>query len=289
VLTRPRFDATEAAELFEAGRVTHASLVPVMLERLLEVREERPAPETLRCLLIGGDGISEALLARALRLGYPLALTYGLTEATSQVATAPAALVRDKPGTVGRPLPGTEIKIEEPGEDGTGEILVRGPTVVTGISRGPRSRSETAVSAEEDSLPSVFLDPEGWLHTGDVGRLDKDGDLWVVGRRSHRIVTGGVTVEPGDVEAVLLRHPGVRDAAVVGVPDQEWGERVVAIIVPDDRTHPPTLSALLEFARSRLSAAKRPRELRIVDILPRNPNGKLDRKALVSSRPGEER
>ncbi|MEX1256311.1 MAG: AMP-binding protein [Gemmatimonadota bacterium] len=278
VLTRPRFDALEAAELMDAGRVTHASLVPIMLQRLIEVRGKRPPPPSLRCLLIGGAEIRESLLTRALTLGYPIALTYGLTEATSQVATAPPEVVRKKPGTVGRPLDSLELKIEGAGEDGTGEILVRGPTVVKGLARGP-SKGKGVRAA------SVFVDSDGWLHTGDLGRLDGEGDLWVVGRLSDRIVTGGVTVEPAEVEVVLHRHPGVADVAVAGAPDKEWGERVVAVVVPADPAAPPTLPDLLDFSRGRLASAKRPRELRLVESLPRNPNGKLDRKRLLSSPP----
>jgi len=275
VLTRTRFDAAEAAELIDGGHISHASLVPIMLERLMDARGNRRPPASLKLLLIGGDELRESLRERALVLGYPIALTYGLTEATSQVATAPPDLVRKKPGTVGPPLEGVELLIDAPGEDGTGEILVRGPTVVKGRSRG--------VPKGEQARPaSVYVDPEGWLHTGDLGQVDGDGDLWVVGRLSDRIVTGGVTVEPAEVEAVLLRHSSVRDAAVLGIPDKEWGERVVAVIVPADPAAPPTLSELLDFSRDRLASSKRPREVRIVESLPRNANGKLDRNRLLS-------
>jgi O-succinylbenzoic acid--CoA ligase len=250
-VTSPRFRADEVARLIDDGVVTHLSAVPVTLARLLEARNGRRAPSTLRCVLLGGAAAPPALVDRAIALGYPVALTYGLTEATSQVATAPPDEVRTKPGSVGRPLRGVEVRL---GTDG--EIFVAGPTVAGAAARG------------------------GWLATGDLGRLDADGDLWVTGRLSDRIVTGGVTVEPGEVEAALLHHPSVAEVAVIGEPDETWGERIVAVVVPRDPTRPPSLEGLLELARDSLGPAKRPRAVRIVDALPRNANGKVDRAAL---------
>jgi o-succinylbenzoate---CoA ligase len=262
VLTRFRFDPDEFIDLADRGEITHASLVPVMLRNVLERRGEPPAPRGLRCLLLGGAATPPSLLEEALRKRWPVALTYGLTEASSQVATATPDQVRRKPGSVGRPLPGVDVTILEPDPTGVGELLVRGPTIAllpVGAG-GP-----------------VHLDAGGWLHTGDLGRRDADGDLWITGRASNRIVSGGVTVDPGEVEAVLLSHPDVAEVAVVGAPDERWGERVVAVVVPVDPAAPPTLEGILEFGRSRMGAAKRPRELRLVAALPRNPNGKLDR------------
>ncbi len=277
VVTWERFHAPEVADLLESGEVTHASLVPVMLERLLAHREDRRAPPTLACLLVGGAETHAPLLERALSLGYPVALTYGLTEATSQVATATPAEVRRCPGSVGRPLPGVELRI-----DAGGEILVRGPTVArpSPPSRGVSAGREEPGSRDEDR--SVGVDAAGWLHTGDVGRLDEDGALWVTGRLSDRIVTGGVTVEPVEVESVVLGLPGVREVAAFGLPDPEWGERLAVAVVPEDPASPPSLAALLAFARDRLAPAKRPRELRVVGSLPRNANGKVERGRLRS-------
>jgi O-succinylbenzoic acid--CoA ligase len=251
------YEADRLQQLLARGELTHAALVPVMLHRLLEGWGGGRPPASLRCLLIGGAGAEEALVEQALALGFPLALTYGLTEATSQVATAPPELVRAKPGTVGAPLPGVDLRIA-PG----GEILVRGATVAPGQGGA-----------------------DGWLHTGDLGRLDGDGHLWVTGRISSRIISGGVNVDPAEVEAVLRTHPGVRDVAVVGVPDPEWGERVVAALVVDGR--PRVREELDNLARLVLSPAKRPRDFREVGSLPRNPNGKVDRagvRALFPSR-----
>ncbi len=272
LITRSRFDATDVAELINSGEITHASLVPVMLKRLLDEFGDRPVPESLRCLLVGGAPLQAQILDRALALNCPIALTYGLTETTSQVATAAPERVRTKPGTVGPPLDGIEVRIHREEGKGRGAILVRGPTIVSNLP---------AESIGDGSCrPSTFLDDEGWLHTGDLGYIDAEGDLWVTGRTSARILTGGVTVEPAEIEQILSRYPGVAEVAVVGSPDPEWGQRIVAIVVPADSKRPPTLPELFEFSRSRLASTKRPRELRIVESMPRTSSGKLDRTRL---------
>jgi len=245
------FDPFTFLELAEAGTITHASLVPTMLHRVLEALGARKAPVGLRCLLIGGAAAPGELVERALAAGFPLALTYGLTEASSQVATAPPALVGQKPGTVGASLPGVELRLTQ-----EGEILVRGPTVVEG-------------SAGED----------GWLRTGDLGRLDEDGHLWVTGRCSDRIISGGVNVDPEEVATVLMTHPGVAEAAVVGLPEPEWGERVVAVVVRASGRH-ATEEELHRLVRAALSPAKRPKVIRFIGAIPLNANGKVDRERI---------
>lgn len=261
LVLRERFDPEEWNALLDEGDVTHASLVPTMLRKLLDARGGRPAPASLDVLLLGGAATDPGLLERALAARFPVALTYGLTEAASQVATAPPALVRRKPGTAGPPLPGTEVRI-----DPAGEILVRGPTVMRGYWDEPAG----------DRLR------DGWLRTGDLGRLDEEGHLRVIGRRSHRIVTGGVNVDPGEVEAVLAAHPAVREAAVVGLPDAEWGERVAAAVEPAE---PFAVSSpeLEDWCRGRLAGPKRPRAWSFFDALPRTPTGKPDREAIRRS------
>jgi len=253
VVLQGGFRAETFLALAEEGAVTHASLVPTMLHQTLEALGGRPAPASLRCVLLGGAPAPEGLLERALASGIPLALTYGLTEASSQVATATPDLVRRKPGTVGPPLPGVEVALSE-----EGELLVRGATVATG-----------------------WAGDDGWLRTGDLARLDQEDHLWIVGRASHRIISGGVNVDPAEVEAVLMGHPEVREAAVVGLPDPVWGEGVAAAVVP---VHGGSLTEdeLGELVRKALSGPKRPRAWRFVEALPRNANGKVDRERLRS-------
>jgi len=247
------FHAESFASLVEDGAISHASLVPTMLHQILDLWGDKPAPDTLRCLLIGGAGAEGALVRRALAQGFPLALTYGLTEASSQVATASPSLVRQKPGTVGMPLSGVEVQLAS-----DGEILVRGDTVAGGE-----------------------VGEDGWLRTGDLARLDEDGHLWVTGRISHRIISGGVNVDPAEVEAVIRTHPGVMEVAVVGLPHPKWGEEVAAAVVVRAGSSLPA-GELDCLARAALSSAKRPRIFRLIPALPRNPNGKVDREKVRS-------
>jgi o-succinylbenzoate---CoA ligase len=280
IVTRPDFDPKEFLDLARVGELTHVSLVPVMLRRVLEAADGSPAPRGLRCVLLGGARTPGPLLDEALRRRWPISLTYGLTEASSQVATAPPELVRERPGSVGRPLSGVQVKVQgsqggKAGDGVDGEILVRGPTVVL-LPPHP----SPGEGADATMRPSVYLGTDGWLHTGDLGRLDEDGLLWVTGRRSDRIITGGVTVEPAEVEEVLLEHPGVSEVAVLGIPDAEWGQRIAALVVPLDPDAPPGVEDLLAFASARLARSRRPRALRIIGSLPRNANGKVDRQRL---------
>jgi O-succinylbenzoic acid--CoA ligase len=175
--------------------------------------------------------------------------TYGMTETSSQIATLGAAEALTKAGSAGRPLPGVQLRIGE-----QGEILVRGPMVATG-------------SVAED----------GWLHTGDRGRLDEQGFLYVEGRLDDTIVTGGENVMAAEVEEALREHPAVLDAAVVGRPDPEWGEAVTAFVVLDGAVED---AELIAHCRERLAGYKAPRAIHRVDELPRNAAGKVRRDAL---------
>lgn len=236
-------------------RLTHMSLVPTQLIRLLDRRQGRPPPASFRCALIGGAHAPAGLVERALHEGWPLALTYGTTEMSSQIATAEPATTRRKPGTVGAPMPGVEIRIDD-----DGEISACGPTVALGyIGEGVGS----------------ITDGEGWYRTGDLGHIDDDGDLWITGRRIDRIVSGGVTIDAVEVEEALRSHPTVLDACVVGVPDEEWGEKVGVWIEPVVGEF--DVEEVEADLRDRLSGPKLPRIWYVHGALPRNPNGKVDR------------
>jgi len=249
LVLREGFSVTTFLALVESGSITHASLVPTMLHQVLEAWGGGAVPDSLRCLLIGGAPAPENLVHSALEAGFPVALTYGLTEASSQVATAPPALVREKPGTVGPPLPGARVRLAD-----SGELLIQGPMV-----------------APEQAQP------DGWLHTGDLARVDEDGHLWITGRQSDRIISGGVNVDPEEVARAFEAHPQVEEVLVVGVPDPEWGERVVAVVVSHS-PGPLLREELRELAWATLSPAKRPRSIQFLDSLPRNPHGKVDRR-----------
>ena len=242
------FDADAVAAAVAERRATIVSLVPTMLARLLDAG----APlERLRCALIGGGPLPQALLERALDAGIPVAPTYGLTECASQVATMPPGEAAERPGSAGPPILTTELRI---GEDGV--ICVRGPSVAPGE-----------------------VGEDGWLHTRDVGRLDEEGYLYVLGRVDDTIVTGGKNVAPAEVEQALLEHPAVADAAVHGREDPEWQEAVVATVVLADASD-VTEDDLREFCRTRLAPHKIPKAVSFTRELPRNAQGKLQRDRL---------
>ena len=266
VVTRGEWRLDALVGLLEAGAVSHVSLVPTMLGRLLDAGLPHPLLASLRCVLVGGAGAPPALLERALAAGLPLAVTYGMTETCSQVATAPPALVRAKPGSAGPPLDGVEVRIAA-----DGEIGVRGDMVARAYRQG-----------------GSIAGPDGWYLTGDLGCLDADGHLWVTGRKARRIVSGGVNVHPAEVERVLAAHPAVAEAAVLGLPDSEWGERVVAAIVPAAALE-LRVQTIHRHCRKLLGPAARPRALAVLAELPRNPNGKIDRARLAARLSGSDR
>jgi O-succinylbenzoic acid--CoA ligase len=265
----PRFDAGTVAGELVRGDIAGVSLVPTMLRRLLAAWGERPAPRGLRAVLLGGAAADPELVGRALSHGWPLCPTYGLTEAASQVATAaPPPPGARQPAPL-RALPGTDLRIARDGGDAApgeaGEILVRGPTLMSGYLGDPAASARALA--------------DGWLRTGDIGLLDADGGLFVLDRRDDLIVSGGENVYPAEVEAVLLAHPQVADAGVAGVPDADLGSRVEAWVV----AAPGALldAAILDaYCRQRLAGHKRPRGWHLVEALPRNAAGKLLRRQL---------
>jgi len=273
VVVHPRFDAAAVSGALDRDGITHVSLVPTMLSRLLVARGGRPAPHGLRCVLLGGAAVAPALLDAALDAGWPLAPSYGLTEATSQVATQTPEETRRRRSVGGRPLPGLRIRIEDdagmalpPGR--VGEICVRGPTLMAGY-----------LGLSGDTARALR---GGWLHTGDAGRLDPEGRLEVLDRRSDLVVSGGENVYPAEVEAALLAHPAVLEAAVAGEPDPELGHRVVAAVVlrPGLAEGAADEEALRAFCRRRLAGFKVPRRIVATEALPRTGSGKVLRRAV---------
>lgn len=286
-----RFDAARVAASLRDG-VTHVSLVPTMLWRLLKHWGDAPPPPRLRCVVLGGDAADEPRVQAALAAGWPVWCSYGLTEACSQVATASPPERREHPGTVGHPLAGVSVRVVDEAGHGvpagqTGRILVAGPTVVGGgASEGgaPDAAGGRASGADGGAGGSMGRSggrgaggrADHGFDTGDLGRVDADGRLYVTGRAAARIVTGGETVDAAQVEAVLERHPAIREAAVVGLADPEWGQRVAAAVVPDGGRAVDE-AALAAWCRDALSASAVPRVWRVVASLPRSATGKLRR------------
>lgn len=249
------FDPEAVLADLKRRRVSHISLVPAMLARLLDRSGDGAPPESLRCALAGGGELSVALLRRARRAGWPVMPTYGLSEACSQVATLRSPPENWRAGDVGHPLPGVAVQIAD------GRIRVRGATVMAGYAN-PRRRSGQGVV-------------DGWFETSDLGRMDADGRLTVLGRDDDVLVSGGVNVHPAQVEEVLAACPGVAAVAVTGRKHEVWGDQLVALV--QGGASPQALDA---WCRERLPAALRPREYLRVDALPHTPMGKLDRRGL---------
>ncbi|MFP5219880.1 MAG: class I adenylate-forming enzyme family protein [Actinomycetes bacterium] len=272
VVLQDRFDAAGWITLAEEHEPDAAALVPSMLQLLLRRPLEQADLASLRYVTTGGAPLPVPVREQFERR-VPSARVcdgYGCTEVTSTATMNPYSAPRS--GSVGLPLPGVELQVVDdsgapllPWQDG--EVCVRSPGVMAGYwSGGGRDDAATAAVVRD-----------GWLHTGDVGHLDDDGYLYVVDRLKDVVIRGGFNVYPRDVEDVLLEHPAVVAAAVVGRPDELYGEEVVAFV---QLSAPATDDELLAFAAERLAAHKRPREVRVVDAVPLTSVGKTDRKAL---------
>jgi O-succinylbenzoic acid--CoA ligase len=241
------FDVDRVGASLESDRITQVSVVATMLSRLLEAGVDLSGP---RAILVGGGPVPEDPLEEALGRGATVVQTYGLTETCSQVTTLAPADARRKLGSAGRPLLTTHLRIED------GEILVQGPTVAPGSA-----------------------DADGWLHTGDLGYIDEEGFLYVRDRIDDMIVSGGENVVPAEVEEVLLRHPDVAEAAVVGREDPEWQQAVTAVVVLEDGSD-VTPDDLRRHCAASLAGFKVPKRVELAAALPRTPSGKLMRRAL---------
>ena len=241
------FDVDRVAASLEGDGITLISLVSTQLRRLLEAGVDLLP---LRAVLVGGGPVPEEVLEEAIGRGATVVQTYGMTETASQVTTLTPAEAGRKLGSAGRPLLTTHLRIQD------GEILVQGPTVAPGVA-----------------------DEDGWLHTGDLGRIDDEGFLYVTGRLGEMIVTGGENVSPSEIEEVLMRHPAVADAAAVGRADSEWQEAVAAVVVLGEGADADA-DELRRHCALTLAGYKVPKTVEFVAALPRTESGKLVRRAL---------
>jgi fatty-acyl-CoA synthase len=276
VLVRPRFDVEDLIAVCEAERATATFLVPTMIYRLLD-HPRAPAADlsSLRLVIYGAAPISPSRLNEALhRFGPIFMQLYGQVEAPNTITALPVAdhipddMVRL--ASCGRPLAGLEVRLLDASgapvaAGAAGEVCVRGPLVMDGYLDQP--------GATEEALRG------GWLHTGDLAVADADGYLTLVDRVKDMIVTGGFNVYPREVEDVLATHPGVAAAAVIGVPDDEWGEAVTAYVVtaPGASVDADALRALVRATKGPVHT---PKAVHLVDDLPLTPVGKPDKKAL---------
>lgn len=287
VMMRAIVTGTEAVHAsFDVGAVLelarelrpHVSLVPTQLRRLLAAGADLEAFGTI---LLGGAAAEPSLLEAARAAGGRVVTTYGMSETCGGCVYDGVPL----DGTVVRiaaPASGTSESPEGPGAPGApGRILLGGPGLLTGyrLPPGPPPDGVRAASEDEAGL-AVDSDGNRWLHTNDLGRVDAEGRLRVLGRMDEVVNTGGHKVVPDQVNGVLAAHPEVAESVVVGRPDPEWGERVSAVVVPVDPGAPPTLAQLRAWVRERLPAYAAPQELDLRSALPMLPSGKPDLVAL---------
>jgi fatty-acyl-CoA synthase len=254
-------------------RITFFAGVTAMIQLMLNDPAFDPSDlPDLRMVCFGGAPVAGAFLAEASKRlpGVTFANVWGLTEGTSIVTCAQGQEWLDRPWTVGRPVPGVEVRVDgEPGS--VGELLIRGPVVVAGYWNRPDATAET-------------FGADGWLHTGDVGRVDADGYVQVLDRIKDMIIRGGENIYSLEVESALARHPAIAEVTVVGVPDELFGERVRAVAVLRPGTA-LSLEELRSWAGAELADYKLPAELVIVAELPRNANGKIRKKELTGDAP----
>ncbi len=274
VFNAGRFDPAQVLELIEAEAVQSFAGVPTMAARLIE-HDDFPRRDlsSLRALPMGGAPVPAALLERVvaklpqLKRG-GLGNNWGMTESGGFLTAAGATDLTERPGTVGRPLACVELRIDEAGPDGVGEVVVRAPTVMLGYL------------GADGSLDGV--DPEGWLRTGDLGRLDADGYLYLVGRSKDIVIRGGENIACAHVEAALLTHPQIAEAAVFGIPHDDLGEELAAVI--RYRGEAPAEAALRGYLRERLAYFEVPTAWRIgPDPLPTLAGEKIDKKTLKAT------
>jgi acyl-CoA synthetase (AMP-forming)/AMP-acid ligase II len=283
IVPLPRFTAEDWIRTVREEGVTHATVVPTMLARIVQVMESDPdlRVPTLRNLAYGGARMHTSVLERALHLmpETDFVNAYGLTETSSTVALlgpddhrlglySDEPLYKNRLASVGRPVPGIEIRIAD--EAGNplapavpGEILIRGDQV-SGAYVGTDSK----------------VDPDGWLHTGDRGWLDIEGYLFCEGRADDTIIRGGENIGPAEVEDALLQHDAISTAAVVGLPDEEWGEKIASMITLRPGVEEIDIEHVQEWVKARLGSLKTPEIVELTEELPQTATGKVLRRAV---------
>lgn len=275
MVLEPEFDVVRNIETIERERITWFNGVPLMVERILRhPRATGQALASLRRIQSGGSPVPAELVLEARERGIDVMQGYGLSECTA----GPSLFLDsedavEKAGSVGRASLSTDVRVvDEHGREvepeTVGELLIRGPMVMSGYWRNPAATASTI--------------RDGWLHTGDLARVDRDGFHYVVGRSKDMVLTGGLNVYPMEVERVLNVLPGVRESAVVGLPDPTWGEAVVAVIVRDGSSEVDA-DRIIAQCREHLAGYKCPKQVHFVDELPRTASQKV-RKDVVRER-----
>jgi long-chain acyl-CoA synthetase len=263
----PRFDGGKALEILERDRVTVFEGVPTMYAAMLNhPRADETDVSALEVCVSGGAALPvEIMRAFEQKFGCQILEAYGLSE-TSPVASSNRRDRVRKPGSIGLPIDGVEMRVIDDGgtevpQGDVGEIAIRGHNIMKGYWKRPEATADA-------------IDRDGWFKTGDLARVDEDGDFFIVDRKKDMVIRGGYNIYPREVEEVLYEHPDVRQAAVIGIPHRELGEEVAAAIVLKTGAH-STPGELREFVKQRIAAYKYPRHVWIVDELPVGPTGKI--------------
>lgn len=251
----PKYDEIKVLELIESEKINMMSLVPTILTQL----EPKITHHTLRVILLGGEFIPMALIDACEKKSLPIYKTYGMTETFSQSVTFSVLDYPHKRDSVGKPLPGMQVRIDKPDADGVGEIHLTGPMVMTG-----------------------YIDKEpidGDLNTDDIGYVDEDGFVYILNRRKDLIISGGENIYPKELEDLVYTLPSVKECAVVPVPDDKWGQ-VPALFVAFHDGESMTADEILSFMTKSLAKYKVPKYVKILPALPRNGTGKIVRNEL---------
>lgn len=262
-----RADANQINEQLLQRDITIVSVVSKVLTDMIRLLLNQDYPKTLRCVLLGGGPAPKPLLEVCVEKHIPVFQTYGMTETASQICTLSSDYMLSKVGSAGKPLFPCQLQIKKdgrtlsPGE--AGEIVVKGPNVTNGYWK------------QDDATKQSIVD--GWLHTGDIGYLDKEGFLYVLDRRNDLIISGGENIYPAQIEEVLLAHPLVLEAGVVGIEDENWGQVPVAFVKVEKEL---AEEDLFLFCQERLARYKVPKHIYYVNELPRNASNKLLRREL---------
>jgi len=289
IVVLKQFEPKEWLEAVHKEKITHAFVVPTMLKQLIDHPEfSKYDMSSLQNLSYGGAPMPFPVIRKAIEVfpkGTGFVNAFGQTETTSTLTVLgpndhrldgpPAEVERNlkRLTSVGLPLPDVEVQVLDddnkplPANE-IGEVVIRTPRVMKGY-------------AGQESATAALLDADGWLHTRDMGYLDEDGYVYLVGRKDDIIIRGGENIAPAEIEAVLHAHPSVDEAAVIGVPDVDWGQKIAAFVaLRPGKT--ASNDELADFCRQRLASFKKPEIIRFVDALPKNPLGKILKKELKS-------
>jgi acyl-CoA synthetase (AMP-forming)/AMP-acid ligase II len=268
ILPSGQFDAAEVVDLMEREHITGCYFVPTQWQQICAVPGVRDRKLSLRRISWGASVAPPSVLQAMAETfpGVPNYNAFGQTEMSSITCLLQGKDAVRKMGSVGRPVPNVEVRIVDPDmrdvpEGDVGEIVYRGPNVMLEYWKNP-----TATAEAFDG---------GWFHSGDLVRRDEDGFLFVVDRKKDMIISGGENIYCAEVEAAIDAHPGVREVALIGIPDERWVETPRAIVAPADPDDPPSTDEIITWCRERLASYKKPTSVVFVDALPRNASGKV--------------